>query len=266
MREIILKTQHYVSAYLAHFPDFIATEKVRQFHNYEANYAPSPFEGFEKRLVTVDDRWHEGIVYTTEAAYAAGREYHAKGAAGKAMNSHIVRVSRGEFGGMLAEILGPGCRPELEWDRWQVLNGVRTAVFRYRIDTANSRYAVSYRVVDPNGKSRQESTKAGQRGFVFVDPRSGAVMRLILYATGFAEATDVNAAGHVLDYGEVNIGGKSYLLPVRSIAYVRVGRFESREEIEYSHHRKFTTEATVNFIEDPADQETTPGKQQTPPR
>ena len=76
----------------------------------------------------------------------------------------------------------------------------------------------------------------------------------------------VNAAGHVLDYGEVNIGGKSYLLPVRSIAYVRVGRFESREEIEYSHHRKFTTEATVNFIEDPADQETTPGKQQTPPR
>ena len=267
LREITLRAQHYVSEYLLQFPDFIATENVRQFHNYEANYSPSVFPGADQRLISVDDRWHEGIVYTTEIADAAGREYHEKRGAGKDISSRITRISRGEFGGMLAEILGPGRDYKFGWDRWEVVNCVRTAVLRYNVDTAASRYTVSYRVVDPGGKSRAQNVNVGHRGLVYVDPRSGAVMRLILYAIGFPELAEVNAAGHVLDYGEVNIGGKSYFIPVRSIAYVRVGQYESREEIEYSHHRKFSSEATINFIEDPADHSTTPaGMQQKPPR
>jgi len=91
---------------------------------------------------------------------------------------------------------------------------------------------------------------SGAPGIVFVDPQSGAVMRLIMYATDFAGDVNNVASGHVLGYGEVGIGGSRYLLPVRSLAYVRIEQYESREEIEYRNRHKFDSEAAINFTED----------------
>ena len=74
---------------------------------------------------------------------------------------------------------------------------------------------------------------------------------MILYATDLSEATEVSAAGHVLDYGEVTVSRQPYLLPVRSVAFVRSGIYETREEIEYRNYRKFSGEAIINFTADP---------------
>jgi hypothetical protein len=57
----------------------------------------------------------------------------------------------------------------------------------------------------------------------------------------------VNAAAHVVNYSEVKIGGGSYLLPNRSVAYSRTGSVEVREDIDYRDYRKFGTDATVAF-------------------
>ena len=54
-------------------------------------------------------------------------------------------------------------------------------------------------------------------------------------------------AGHVLDYGEANIGGSSYLLPRRSIGYTQRSDPEAREEIEYRDCRKFGSDANIVF-------------------
>ena len=86
----------------------------------------------------------------------------------------------------------------------------------------------------------------------------GRWTRLILYATGLGGAADVNAAGHVLEYGEVGIGGSRYFLPVRSTAFVRIGQSESREEIEYRNYHKFSSEAAIDFTEDAGDREGMP--------
>ena len=138
-----------------------------------------------------------------------------------------------------------------EWDRWQTLNGTRTAVFSYRVALHLSRFVVCCRMI-PQGYDKPIHTylKAGHRGFVFADPRSGAVMRLILYASDFAGDVDTMAAGHVLEYGDATIGGSRYLLPVRSTAYARIGQYESREEIEYRNHHRFSSDAAINFTED----------------
>ncbi|MFY9726535.1 MAG: hypothetical protein WAJ87_13645 [Bryobacteraceae bacterium] len=254
--EIIARMRRYVSEYLARFPDFIATKTVRQYHNYRSLEVPGSFQGYEKTATIVDDRWHEAGEYTAEAAYISGREHYSKTAAGKEKRKSIPPVSVGEFGGMLEEICDPSRAAEFAWDHWQMLDGTRAAVFAYQVALEFSRYSVCCRqAAQLNGKPRQEYVKTGHRGFVFLNPQSGAVLRLVLYATGLTEATGVNAAGHVLDYGDVAVGGNRYLLPVRSVAYVRIGRFESREEIEYRDHRKFSADAAINFDEDPAPQE-----------
>ena len=138
-----------------------------------------------------------------------------------------------------------------EWDRWQTLNGTRTAVFSYRVALHLSRFVVCCHMI-PQGHSKplQQYVKAGHRRFVFADPQSGAVMRLILYASDFAGDADTMAAAHVLEYGDVSIGDRRYLLPARSTNYVRIGPYESREEIEYRNYHKFSSEAAINFTED----------------
>jgi hypothetical protein len=214
--------------------------------------------GGEEAVTTVDDRWHAATAYTAEAAYAAGRTYHRQTADDEKRN-RALHVSHGEFGGMMEEIFDPSRAATFEWDRWQTLNGTRTDVFNYRVAPEFSRYSVCCRpVAQPGGKPRQEYVKAGHRGFVFVDPQSGTVMRLILYATNVGAPADVNAAGHVLEYGEVGIGGSRYLLPVRSTAFVRIGQSESREEIEYRNYHKFSSEAAIDFAEDAGDREDMP--------
>jgi hypothetical protein len=72
-------------------------------------------------------------------------------------------------------------------------------------------------------------------------------MRLILYGEGLDAGMPMNAAGLVQEYGEVSIGESLYLLPIHSTAYVRVAKFETREEIEYRGHRKFGAETAIGF-------------------
>jgi hypothetical protein len=253
-QEMIGKMRAYVAQYLTRFPDFIAVKSVRQFHNYKLFLAIGAFPGQSIGTAPVNAHWYAAGAYSSETAYVAGRVYQ-KPAAGAGIRTQILPVSIGEFGGMMEEIFDTTRAATFAWDRWQMLNGARMAVFSYRVPLASSRYAVCCLTIpQPPAKPRQEQIKAGHRGLVFIDPGSGAVMRLILIADGFAGNVDSLAAAHLIEYGDIAIGTNHYLLPRRSTAYVRIGSYESREEIEYRKHRKFTGEAAINFGEDPAAQ------------
>lgn len=237
--EMVAKIRQYAADYLARFPDFIATETVRQYHNYK-EVDESICCNHWKKIPQIDDIWHMAATYTIEAAYVSGRERFAKALVNGQKRTHAVRVSTGEFGGMMEEIFDPSRHAAFVWDHWQVLSGVRTAVFSYQVSPEFSRYSICCRATNA-------WVKAGHRGFVFADPQSGTIMRLILIATGLNENTGVTGAAHVMDYGNVTIDAVPYVLPLRSIAYVRIGPYESREEIEYSRHHKFGTESAISF-------------------
>jgi len=229
---------------------------LRQYHNWKAFDGPFSSWRNESAIVTSENQWRQAGEYTTEAAYVSGREHYSKAAAGKEKRKSWPPVSAGEFGGMLEEICAPSRAATFRWDHWEALNGARSAVFAYQVAPEFSRYSVCCRVVAQlNGKPRQEYVKTGHRGFVSVDPQSGKVERLILYATDLTDAKGLSAAGHVLEYSDVTIGGSRYSLPVRSTAYVRNGPFESREDMEYRDHRRFSADAAINFAEDPAPKE-----------
>ncbi len=239
--EIVAKIRQYAADYMARFPNFIATETVRQYHNYH-DVNESVCCNIWKKIPHIDDVWHMAANYTIEAAYVSGHERLAKAPVNGQQPAHEVRVSAGEFGGMLEEIFDPSRNAAFVWDHWQVLSGIRTAVFSYQVSSEFSRYSICCR-----GAHLTEWVKAGHRGFVFADPKSGTIMRLILVAAGLNENTGVTGAAHVMDYGNVTIDTVPYVLPLRSIAYVRIGPYESREEIEYSRHHKFGTESEISF-------------------
>jgi hypothetical protein len=230
--------RRYASGYLASLPDFICTREARLFRTM-VNERLSPTLGGTRLVPEEDKRWHPAGSYTAEASFAGGSDHYKLTSADgkpttKSFDQLRQKVSWGEFAGALKEVFVSG--PTFEWDRWEVTGGMRSAVFTYYVDPANSGYWLCC-----------PRFNTAHRGSVYADPQSGAVRRIIIYATGLTNKSPVNAAAHVVDYGEVAIGDNRYLLPGSSAAYSRTGGNESREDIDYRNYRKFGADATVAF-------------------
>jgi hypothetical protein len=234
--------QRYASGYLASLPDFVCTREARQFRTGLAARTPGGFTatiGLDAVPAAVDKPWGATGSYTAEAAYVGGTDHYKLTLLDgkpttKSFDDLRKKVSWGEFSGALAEVFGSGAK--FEWDRWEVTAGKRSAVFAYHADLAHSRYRICCPLFT-----------TAHRGFVYADPQSGAVRRIIVYATQLPETSQITGTALVLDYGEVSIGGHRYLLPRSSAAYSRSKAVESREDIDYRDYRKFRADATVAF-------------------
>jgi hypothetical protein len=232
-------------AYLAGLPDFVCTRTVREFRNYAL--VPHPSLLHTDRVDPVaDDRWHAAGSYSGEAGYAGGHDYYRVSLVdNKPFHGFIEKLGRdvpwGEFGGLMKEILDPSREATFGWDRWEVLNARRMAVFRYAVDLQHSRYWFRVSAAPP--------VMIAHRGLIYIDPQTGVVGRLILYGTGLTLDAPINAVADVLDYGHVSVGGASFVLPRSAVGYVRAQQRETRDEIDYRDYRKFQSESTVRFDE-----------------
>ena len=232
-------------AYFAGLPDFVCTRTVRQFRNYALVRHPS-FTQPDRMEPMADDRWHAAGSYSVEASYVGGRDsYRVTFVDNKPFHGSFEQFGRevlaGEFGGLMTEIVDPSRGATVEWDHWEVYRARRMGVFRYAVDLKHSRYWLRNPTTPP--------AKIAHRGLVYVDPQTGVIGRLILYGTGLTFDAPINAVGIVLDYGNVPIGGATFVLPLSGLSYARVQRRETREEIEYRDYRKFQSESTVKFDE-----------------
>ena len=116
--------------------------------------------------------------------------------------------------GFLPEwMLGPDAKTQFTWDRWEILNGKRAAVFTLRLRAADSQLPFS------NGRG---STMVGLHGAMFVDPDSNMVLRLeVKLEIPRHSPLDVAEISFDLDYGPVSISGEQFFLPVRTVVEMR---------------------------------------------
>ena len=113
-------------------------------------------------------------------------------------------TTRGEFGPILALAVLDAVKGNLAWSRWELGSGCPRAVYSYDVKAADSHYEVS-------GK------QAAYKGEITVDPASGAILRLVLKAYPDS-AEQMSAADVEVDYGPVDLGGRTHLCPIKSIA------------------------------------------------
>jgi hypothetical protein len=237
--KILDATRRWSAAYLASLPDFVCTRTVQRHRSFlQANGGLSD--------MFADGRWVPSDSYSGQAGYVGGRDYYrVESVDGKPSDGSreglALEGSWGEFGGLMKEILNPSREATFAWDRWEVYRARRMAVFRYAVDVKHSQYSLHPFAARP--------VIVAHRGFIYVDPRSGAIGRLILYGTDLEGAAPINAAGSVLDYAEAAIGGASFVLPRSAASYVRTDAGETHEAIEYRNYRKFQSDSTVRFDE-----------------
>ncbi|HMG86860.1 MAG TPA: VWA domain-containing protein [Terracidiphilus sp.] len=130
-------------------------------------------------------------------------------------------ITYGIFGpaleGVLDTINGNG---GLTWSRWE--QGARgpLAVFRYTIPPETSLRPV-WLCCLPDGDGTEAFQRyAGYHEEIAIDPGSGAILRLEFQAD-LKSTTPLAREDIMIEYGPVDIGGKTYVCPLRSVTIVR---------------------------------------------
>ena len=108
----------------------------------------------------------------------------------------------------------------LTWNHWEVGAGGPLAVFRYEIPVEKSHYQVGNCCLPDGDGTGAFETSPGYHGEIAIDPASGAILRLELVAE-MKSTTPLVRSDIIIEYGPVDIGGKAYICPVRSISISR---------------------------------------------
>jgi hypothetical protein len=149
---------------------------------------------------------------STQVTYRDGHEVQVDSAKSDRPNAPETRLtSRGEFGPVLAVVIGDAFRNKLFWDHWEQSSGSPVATFRYVVPPGASRYMVAY--------PSEEGVKRlfpPYHGKITVDPATGAVLRLTLIAE-MPQPYQRAQAALAVEYGPVLLGDGPYICPLRSV-------------------------------------------------
>ncbi|WP_348264480.1 hypothetical protein P8935_08085 [Telmatobacter sp. DSM 110680] len=132
----------------------------------------------------------------------------------------------GVFGPLLEVVVNDVSGGKTEWSHWE--QGTRSvlAVFHYDVPADQSNYDVEYccftsgKTWDFSGKELwnvYESLTPAYHGEIAVDPMTGAILRLTI-ETVIPEGQPIYGAKVMVEYGPVELGGREYLLPAKSVS------------------------------------------------
>ena len=223
-RQIMALVVQYVTSTIHQLPNVLATRETTSFEDRpEATFSYLPL--------------HRIGQSATSVVYQNGHEIDVKEAKEKRANSANGLVSWGEFGPILSTVLLDAAQSQLQWSHWEQPATGPLAVFRYEVPPGKSHYEVqsvcvqtiSGKGTSPSGTkiqystecpARPERTYAGYHGEMAIDPATGAILRLTVVAD-LKPGDPLLAASIVVHYSTVDIGGKSYICPTKSIAIAK---------------------------------------------
>jgi hypothetical protein len=131
----------------------------------------------------------------------------------------------GVFGPLLEVVVNDVSGAKTEWGHWEQGRKGILAVFRYDVPEEQSNYNVQYccftsgKTWDFSGKELwnvYESLTPSYHGEIAVDLATGAIFRLTIQ-TVIPAGQPIYGAEVLVEYGSVELGGREYLLPTKSV-------------------------------------------------
>jgi hypothetical protein len=248
-------------------------ETVRQLPNLMAMRFSNGFEdqpreewlgssGFESR-VYMPLHWVGSL--KMEVTYRDRQEMQSKSAKVDKKGDGVGGlITAGEFGPILSTVLGDALKGKIAWVRWEKGGDGTMAVFHYQVPEDKSNYHVKFCCIrvgynSPYVRDMQLSDeRSAYHGDIVFSPADGSIRLLTLEADVPAGAL-VSAAGIAIEYAATDIGGRSYICPVRSVSILRAHSTLHRvaspkytgpvqtslNDVTFSNYRRFGSETKV---------------------
>jgi hypothetical protein len=166
-------------------------------------------------------------------------------------------VTSGEFGPILSTVLADALKGKITWARWEQGQSRRLAVFHYSVPDEKSNYYVKF-CCDTDASVFNE--RASYHGEITFDPADGSILRLTLEAEMPPKGL-VPHAGIAIEYSSVEIGGKGYTCPAKSVSLLQAhtalpqGAFSRSNyqgapktflnDVEFRDYRRFGSETRI---------------------
>jgi hypothetical protein len=214
-QSMISLTADYLKNTMPKLPDFFATRTTIRYQETAKFDAVRRKVNYEPLRAT--ENFKETVIYRNgnEVANSGAGRRRDRG------TNDPYLITYGTFGPVLdfvrEAISAPGA---LKWSRWEPGPGGPRAVFRYAIPAKTSLFRVRGCCL-PDGHGASEfDNQAGYHGEISIDPANGAILRL----QGKADLEafpPVTLSDIMITYGPVEIGGKTYICPLRSVSILR---------------------------------------------
>jgi hypothetical protein len=204
----------FVAATTAHMPDFLTQRRTLRFEDVKYGL------GNNDPIVVTPGIYHLVDDETDGIRYGNGHEelqnsakLHSQGETNK---PKIGLTTWGVFGQMLQTVTRDALEGSIIWSHWEQSASGRVAVFRYTVPKERATFRMKWCCAWKGpGNFEEVSAVPGYYGELSVDPQSGAVTRMTLVANPDPSQPIASAALFV-EYGPVDIAGKTYVVPARS--------------------------------------------------
>jgi hypothetical protein len=214
--QILSRAVDFVAATVTKMPDFLARRTTTRYQDLKARSVDT-----EPVIVT------PGIYYllgsdAVTIRFRNGKEEEDNATAEKVKNRAAPQkglVTWGVFGPMLGVVMRDLLKAKVGWSRWEQSPAGALAVFRYSVPQDRSSYTVRYCCMSnwQIGQTREFQAVTQYEGEIAVEPKSGSILRLTV-KTAIGPHAPIYRADVAVEYGPVEIGGKSYICPVKSVS------------------------------------------------
>jgi hypothetical protein len=134
-------------------------------------------------------------------------------------------TTSGEFGPILAGAFLDAAQGNLMWSHWEQGGTGPQAVYRYAVAAEKSHYRV-------------DNQPSGYKGEIAIDPSDGVVLRLVVRADP-PPLNPFRVADIVVEYGAVELGGKTYICPLKGVALWQGPESVWLNDVEFRQYRLF---------------------------
>ena len=210
-------------------PNYVCQEVVTRF---VSEYSPA--------------NWHAQDIVTSEVVYENGKEdYRNITVGGKPFHGSMEDTggawSEGEFGTILINLFNPGTAAQFHYLQDSRTGGVNARKYSLEVTHANSHWSVKF---------GSDEYMPGYTGNVWIDPATGRVLRIEMFAHNFPGSFETDHVESATDYEYVRLGGTDqFLLPVHSetLSCERGTSNCSKNTIDFRNYKKFEGQSTVTF-------------------
>jgi hypothetical protein len=226
-KAILERVREYALNYSKNLPNFICTQVTRRYFDRSGQEFWEADDTLTTRVSYFEQKEKYELVMVNN--HATQGNYNSLGGA----------LSTGEFGTMLQQIFELKSQASFAWLRWGMLRGHLAHVYTYMVPQANSEWRLMY--------ERRDEVTVGYKGLIYIDRDTEMILKVTLDGKDIPTTFPIQQASNALDYDYTQIGGQTFLLPLKGEMRMKSGKIATRNVLEFHLYRKFGADTTVTF-------------------